>query len=237
MSVTARAVHAAVVVAGLLGISGMSATAAAQRYQRNGPRTSQPPRAYAPPPRSARTAPSHPRIGVAAEPRPNVDQRSVWTLNRNQRVSPQHRFGRVSTPAIVYYIPVPSDGGYGSYGYGGGVYDTDGRPLYAAYEMEVARQSVSPITLPDLNGSPYVVTEGGAMVVDFGDGYRRTVPSCAVVAAAATPDGHPRTIFYQGPADGIILRAGSTGRVRGTPAGSANVCYAVDPYGRTELRY
>jgi hypothetical protein len=173
-------------------------------------------------------AQSRPRIGFAATPRPNL----------GQRLSPRNRFGRVSAPAIVYYVPVPIDGGYGGYGgYGGGVYDTDGRPLYAAYEMEVARQSGGPISLPDLTGSPYVVTEGGAMVVDFGDGYRRTVPSCAVVAAAATPDGRPRTIFYQGSSDGIILRAGSTGLVRGSPGGSANVCYAVDAYGRTELRY
>lgn len=229
MSVTTRAVHTAVVVAGMLGIPGTSATAVAQRYQHNEPRASQPARAYAAPPRSVRPAQSRPRIGMAVEPRRNVDQRSASTLNRDQRVSPRHRFGRVSAPAIVYYVPVPSGGG--------GVYDTDGRPLYAAYEMEVARQSASPISVPDLNGSPYAVTEGGAMVVDFGDGYRRTVPSCAVEAAAATPDGHPRTIFYQGPSDGIILRAGSTGRVRGTPAGSANVCYAVDAYGRTELRY
>jgi hypothetical protein len=232
MSVSTHAVHVAVIVAGLLGVSGVSTTADAQRYQRNEPRASQPARAYTAPPRSVRADQSHPRIGIAIEPRPSVDQRSVSKLNRDQRVSPRHRFGRVSAPAIVYYMTAPS-GGYE----GGGVYDTDGRPLYAAYEMEVARQSVSPMSLPDLTGSSYVVTDGGAMVVDFGDGYRRTVPSCATVAAAGTPDGHPRTIFYQGPSDGIILRAGSTGRVRGTPAGSANVCYAADAYGRTELRY
>jgi hypothetical protein len=230
MSVTTRVLHTAVVVAGLLGVSGLSATAIAQRYERNQPRASQPARAYTPPPRSIRTAQPRLRIGTAAQARPNVDQRSFSTLNRDQRVSPRHRFGRVSSPAIVY-IPVPSDG------YGGGVYDTDGRPLYAAYEMEVARQSASPIGAPDLSGSPYVVNDGGVMVVDFGDGSRRTVPSCAVVAAAATPDGRPRTIFYQGSSDGVVLRAGSTGRVRGTPAGAAGACYAVDAYGRMELRY
>jgi hypothetical protein len=232
MSVTTRAVRAAIVVAGLLGFSGMSATAVAQRYQRVEPRAPQPARAYVAPPQSVRAAQSRPRIGTAAQPRPTVDQRFGSTFNRDQRNSPQHRFRRVSAPAIVYYIPVPSDG-YGA----GGVYDTDGRPLYAAYAMEVARQSVSPISMPDLSGSSYVVAEGGAMVVDFGDGNRRTVPSCAVVAAAATPDGRPRTIFYQGPSDGIVLRAGSEGRVRGTPGADANACYAADAYGRTELRY
>jgi hypothetical protein len=229
MSSTGRAAHAAVVIiAGLLGVTGTSSTAIAQRHGPVAPRAAQPQ-----PVRPAQRQ----RIGFAVEARPNSDQRSFSMLNDDQRFSSRHRLNRVSAPVIVYYVPVPSGDDYPSRGYGGGVYDTDGRPLYAAYEMQVARQSVSAISLPDLSGSPYVVTEGGAMVVDFGDGYRRTVPSCAVLSAAATPDGHPRTIFYQGPPDGIILRAGSTGRVRGTPAGSANVCYAVDAYGRTELRY
>jgi hypothetical protein len=101
----------------------------------------------------------------------------------------------------------------------------------------VSRQYAAPASTPDLRGSAYVVGEGGAMIVDFGDGYRRAIPSCAAVAAEATPDGHPRTLFYQPPSDGIILREGSTGLVMGKPAGAAHVCYAADAWGRTELRY
>src|SRR4051794_33448143 len=114
MSVRIRALHAVVLVAGLLGCSGIWTRAMAQGDQRNERR------GYAPPPQTVRATQSRPRIGTAAQPRIDV----------GQRFSPRHRFGQVAAPAIVYYVPVPSGDGYG-YGYGGGVYDTDGRPLYA----------------------------------------------------------------------------------------------------------
>lgn len=247
MSAKARAVHAAfVVVAGMLGISGTSSTAVAQRPRYGMASAPQPERVRTAQPQYARTAQPErpraalPRFGTAViiDTKSNHDRRSFSSLNRDQRLSSRHRIGQVSAPAIVYYIPVPSGSDYpSSRGYGGGVYDTDGRPLYEAYEMQVATQYAAPAGTPDLGGSPYVVVEGGAMVVDFGNGYRRTVASCAALAAVATPDGHPRTLFYQPPADGIILRAGNAGRVLGTPAGAAHVCYAVDEWGRTELRY
>ena len=238
MSATARAVHAAVVVvAGLLGISGTSSTAVAQRPRYGMASAPQPERVRAAQPRYARTAQPErpraalPRFGTAViiDTKSNDDRRSFSRLNRDQRTSSHHRIGQVSAPAIVYYVPVPSGYDYypSSRGYGGGVYDTDGRPLYEAYERQVAKQYESAVGTPDLGGSPYVVTEGGAMVVDFGNGYRRTVASCGALAAEATPDGHPRTLFYQPPADGIILRPRNHRRVGGPPP--PGPAYVVPP--------
>jgi hypothetical protein len=232
MGSISRVAHGAVVIiAGLLGIAAASSTAIAQRPRYGTASEPQPERSRA----------AQPRIGMAViiDTKSNDDRRSFSRLNRDQRVSSHHRIGHGSAPAVVYYVPVPSYGSDypSSRGYGGGVYDTDGRPLYEAYEAQVAKQYASAVGTPDLGGSPYIVGEGGAMTVDFGNGYRRTVASCAALAAEATPDGHPRTLFYQPPADGIILRPGNSGRVLGTPAGSAHVCYAVDAWGRTELRY
>jgi hypothetical protein len=219
MSTTARAVHAAVVVvAGLIGVVGSSSAAAAQRGR--------PATAAQPTPhdsrRDARSQRSSMTMNVDSRQR-GGEQRGHDRFRNNQRLS----------PTVVYYVPVPV-----GYGGGGGVYDTDGRPLYEAYERQVTREYGQPVVgTPDLSGSSYVVAEGGVMIVDVGDGQRRSVASCAALSADATPDGHPRTVFYQPPADGIILREGSTGRVRGTPPATANACYGVDAYGRTELRY
>jgi hypothetical protein len=219
MSTTARAVHAAVVVvAGLIGVVGGSSSAAAQRGR--------PATAAQPTPqdsrREARSQRSSMSMIVDSRQR-GADQRGQDRFRNNQRLS----------PTVVYYVPVPT-----GYGGGGGVYDTDGRPLYEAYERQVAREYSQPVVgTPDLSGAPYVVGAGGVMIVDVGDGQPRTVASCAALSAEATPDGRPRTVFYQGPSDGIILREGNTGRVRGTPPATANACYGVDPYGRTELRY
>jgi hypothetical protein len=149
-----------------------------------------------------------------------------------------------TTPTVVY-VPVPN--GYpaypvyasSGYGGGGGVYDTNGRPLYAGYDDAVAAsaQNAYPVGTPDLSGSPYVVVDGGAMLVDFGNGDRRTVSSCAVLASAGTPSGQSRTIFYRPAMDGVVLRAGQRGRVLGAPTAGARVCYTVDAYGRMVLAY
>ena len=142
-------------------------------------------------------------------------------------------------PQVVYYYPVPV--GYpvyqqGAYG-GGGVYDTNGRPLSSGFDAPVVRQYEGPLGTPDLSGVPYVAVEGGTMLVDFGDGDRRTLASCAAVAAAQAPDGRSRTVFYRPPADALVLRPGQRGRVLGAPPAGAWSCYQLDPYGRTVLSY
>lgn len=144
-----------------------------------------------------------------------------------------------------------SQGGYGQlpvyypmagYAVGGGVYDTNGRPLWSGYDAQPAAPMVSSGeygggATPDLSGSPYTVIDGGTMVVDFGNGDRRAVPSCAAAEQAGTPDGQPRTIFYRAPAYALVLRAGQRGQVLGRPTAGARVCYTMDTYGRVALAY
>ena len=151
-----------------------------------------------------------------------------------QTAPPERRNWRSARRVI--YVPIPLY--YGYVAQPSRVTDVDGRPLGEAFEMQASREEASsfPVYTPDLSGSPYVVIDGGAMVVDFGDGLRRTFASCAALSAESTPDGQPRTLFYRPPA-GIVFRAGRTGRVRGAPPAGANACYANDAYGRTELRY
>jgi hypothetical protein len=93
------------------------------------------------------------------------------------------------------------------------------------------------MSTPDLSGSPYVVVDGGMMVVDFGNADRRAIPSCAALELDGTPDGRPRTIFYRPPEDAVVLRAGQSGRVIGAPTAGARVCYTADAYGRMVLNY
>lgn len=182
------------------------------------------------------TAAPQPERGQSARQYPGV------RTGGGERRPSQYRNSRQS-PRVVY-VPVPvSIDYYGSpHGYGN-VYDANGRPLADQHERAEAYATTAHSTLsfqaytPDLSGSPYVVLGGGAMVVDFGEGRRITVPSCAATSAAGTPDNQPRTVFYRPPSDGIVFRAGHTGRVRGSPPGGASVCYASDAYGRTELRY
>ena len=213
MSITTRAMYAAAVVAALSAITGALSTASAQRGR--------------PTQREAERV-TRPSSGISV----SIDGRG----NDRRMPSERRNNGRWVQPR-VYYVPVPVYyTGYSSRGHGGGVYDTNGRPLGEAYEVQ-ANQYGYGVGTPDLSGTPYVVGDGGAMVVDFGDGLRRSFASCAALSANATPDGHSRTVFYQLPADGIILRAGQSGRVRGTPPGGVDACYAVDAYGRTELRY
>ena len=147
---------------------------------------------------------------------------------------------RGHAPAVVYYYPYPVAVGYPTYqpgGQGGGVYDTNGRPLSSGFDTPVVRQYEGPLGTPDLSGAPYVAVEGGAMLVDFGNGDRRTFASCAAVAAAATPDGQSRTVFYRPPVDGLVLRPGQRGHVIGAPPAGARSCYQLDRYGRTVLSY
>ncbi len=53
-----------------------------------------------------------------------------------------------------------------------------------------------------------------------------TPSACAAPSAAGTPDNQP--VFLRPSSDGIVFRAGHTGRVRGAPPGGANACYASD---------
>jgi hypothetical protein len=117
------------------------------------------------------------------------------------------------------------------------VCDVNGHPVMRGFDEPEPYRPMSPAQVPDLSGSPYVALEGGVMFVDFGNGDRRNVPACAQQASASTPDGQPRTIFYTPPADGLILRAGSRGRVIGTPQAGALMCYGLDQYGRVALEY
>ena len=229
---TGRARHSALVVAGVLAAAGISPAASAQRSH---PVSVQAAQAETPRPTSP-----YPGASVIIEP--------GWYTRQHPQQEQGHRHERQHAAPLVVYVPVPSGYGYypqaryypqGSYypqtGYGGGVYDTNGRPLSSGYES-AASAPYLPGT-PDLGGSPYVVIGGGAMVVDFGISDRRVVPSCAAEAAARTPDGQTRTVFYAPAADGLILRAGQRGRVLGTPPAGAPACYGADAYGRVVLDY
>jgi hypothetical protein len=128
--------------------------------------------------------------------------------------------------------------GYGYYSTGGGVYDSNGRPLSAGYDAAVSAPASADYPMhgtPDLSGSPYVVTDGGIMIVDFGNNDRRAAPSCAAQSAESTPDGRPRTVFYRPQVAGLVLRPGQRGRVIGLPPTGARLCYSVDQYGRMQL--
>jgi hypothetical protein len=247
MSRANRAVRSALVVfAGALGIFGASSSAGAQRI------------GYAadPPPPPRPTVP-YPGATVTIDPRwyhdqGFPDQRFPSQGRRHQRLP------LFVAPSVIYYYQIPS-------GYGGAVYDANGRPLYSGFDAPAPgsyspapnacalapnacapapspydpapNQYWYPPATPDLSGSPYVVLEGGAMLVDFGYRDTRAIPSCGMSGSQLDPDGRPRTVFYTPPADSPILRAGSRGRVLGAPAAGARACYGVDAYGRMELRY
>jgi hypothetical protein len=223
MSRLSIARQTALVVAAI-GMCGVSSTAAAQRTT---PRPALGPTPAPPAP------PATPYPGATVIIDPRIYQ---------QQPQPQHR-GRQGRgyqnqggyPQVPIYYPTV---GYGS---GGGVYDTNGRPLWNGYDAQSAAPMTSqgefPAATPDLTGSPYTVIDGGTMVVDFGNGDRRAVPSCASVEKASTPDGQPRTIFYRPPAYALVLRAGQRGQVSGRPTAGARVCYTTDSYGRVVLAY
>jgi hypothetical protein len=242
MSGSSLARRAALVVAGAVGLFGVSSTAAAQRPT---PRQAQGPTPTPP------TPPATPYPGATV----TIDQRffGQQAFSRQDRRRERER---------TFFIPIPLY--YPSGGYGGGVYDTNGRPLSSYLDGPATQaapagaygptgsagpagspwpmgsatpQNDFPAATPDLSGSPYVVTDGGTMVVDFGNGDRRGVPSCAKVEEASTPDGQPRTLFYQPPAYALVLRAGQHGQVLGRPTAGARVCYTTDAYGRVVLAY
>lgn len=222
---TRRAVRSALVVAGVLGVLAGSFSAGAQRTTPRIGRAGSPPNL-----RSITPTIPYPGATITIEP-------GWYGLPSQGSARRYHR-----SPRVVY-VPVP--GGYGSYsqeGYGQGsgtVYDSFGRPLYAGYdEMSGGAHAnpAAPIGTPDLSGSPYAAVGGGVMVVDFGNNDRRAVPSCAAQTSAQSPDGQARTIFFR-PEYGVVLRAGQRGRVIGTPAAGARVCYTLDQYGRMALDY
>jgi hypothetical protein len=219
MSNIPRAARSALVVmAGLVALAAASSSALAQRV---------PPvvgRAGGLPPASIPTTP-YPGATVT------VDRRFVGA-QQVQRQGIRHQRQQPQT-----YYPVASYPAYG-YGGGGGVYDTNGRPLYVG-EAPAAAPTYGdfPVATPDLSGSPYVVVDGGTMIVNFGNGDRRAVPACAAVEAAGTPEGLPRTVFYRPPAYQLVLRAGQRGEVVGRPAAGARVCYGNDAYGRVALAF
>lgn len=227
MSSTLRAARTALIVAGLSSLGLVKHADAQRREPRAGVAVEQPPQRRGGAPYSP-----YPGSSVTIDPRDAGDRETA-------RHHAGHGMGRV-----VY---VPADYGYG-YGYGlregayypsgsyGGVTDVNGRPLSAGFDQGPASYA-APSYTPDLSGSPYVVIEGGAMLVDLPTGERRSVPSCAAQKAARDPDGRPRTVFYQ-PADyGVLLRQGQRGRVQGTPPAGAVTCYGIDSLGRIALLY
>ena len=234
MSSISRAARSALVVlAGLVGIVGASSVASAQRSQvRIG-------RAGSPPPQPSSTVP-YPGATVTIDPRFAVPPgQFLGNRRQHQRRNDGFSNGGFFPPVVYPY----------AYGSAGGVYDTNGRPLYTGYETQAPTQQYPaspypaspryndfPVATPDLSGSPYVVIEGGTMIVDFGNGDRRAVPACAVVEAASTPDGKPRTLFYQ-PGYQLVLRSGQRGQVLGRPTAGARICYTNDAYGRVVLDY
>lgn len=239
MSRTNRRSHRVLaVVAGACAIVGAALPAAAQETR---------------PPRIARAAqPAPPPPSATPYPGASVTIDPQWY--EYQRSAAQPRYRHRSAPPAVYYVPVPAGypyyQSYPAYPSGGGVYDTNGRPLSSGYDAPVwAPQSqygqgggaapayTAPGYTPDASGSPYIVIDGGAMVVDFGDGDRRAIPSCFVLASERAPDGKERTLFYRPPVDGLVFRAGQRGQVIGRPAAGVRSCYTADAYGRIVLEY
>jgi hypothetical protein len=241
MNTTGRAVRSALVVgAGMLAFFGASSVAIAQR--------SHPVQVLGPTPVPPQPTTPYPGATVTIEPGwyghqmvPSPYGQQVIPSPHGRRPMP-YPPGRhhPSAPGAVYYVPVPvAYPYYPQVGYGGGVYDTNGRPLTSGFDAPAPAPAPyeNPAYTPELSGSPYVVIDGGMMVVDFGNADRRAIAACATVASRATPDGQSRTVFYRPPADGLVLRAGQRGRVIGLPTAGARVCYTVDQYGRMVLDY
>ena len=239
MSSTTRRSHRMLVVAaGACAIVGAALPAFAQESR--APRIARAGQPAPPPP----SATPYPGASVTIDPQ--------WY--EYQRTTAQPRYRHPSAPPVVYYVPVPAGypyyQSYPTYPSGGGVYDTNGRPLSSGFDAPVWAPSsqygqggagapgyTAPGYTPDVSGSPYVIIDGGAMVVDFGNGDRRAISSCAALAAERAPDGKARTLFYRPPVDGLVFRAGQRGQVIGRPAAGVNSCYTADAYGRTVLDY
>lgn len=212
--------HALVVAASAIALAAGTSTADAQRVTPRYGRAVEP--------ESHKPANPYPGGGTV------VDQ--GWRARRPV-ASRTHQPGVApgSQVPVVIYVPVPVDQGYYQGGGYVGVTDAMGRPLSLGYEQAQAQAQADaiPAFTPDLSGSPYVIMDGGAMLVDFARGQRRSFPSCA----AQDPDGRPRTVFYQNGGRGVVLRTGQRGLVQGEPAAGAKACYEVDSYGRMALRY
>jgi hypothetical protein len=209
---------ALVVAAGMC--LGATSTAHAQRA------TPRPGRAADGPPPPPPATP-YPGATIIVDPRGYGSQRANFDRFPRRRHDQQF-FNDAYFPAL----------GYGYYGSAGGVYDSNGRLLSAGYDAAVSAPVSADYPMhgtPDLSGSPYVVTDGGIMVVDFGNNDRRAAPSCAAQSAESTPDGRPRTVFYRPQVAGLVLRPGQRGRVVGLPPVGARLCYSVDQYGRMTL--
>jgi hypothetical protein len=238
MSRSSIARHAALVIATVAGVCGLSSTAAGQR---RAPRSPPPAPSQARPRFAFGPTPTRPTPPATPYPGATVTDRRFY----GQRFPGSVR-GRRNGAGRGGGFPID---GYGyAYGYDGVAgydvydpYDMYGRPLRSGYDPaapQAAPQSDFPMgTTPDLSGSPYVVIDGGTMVVNFGNGDRRAVPSCGSVEKASTPEGQPRTIFYRPPAYSLVLRAGQRGQVLGRPAAGARVCYTLDSLGRIALAY
>ena len=235
MSRTTRRSHRMLVVASAFAI--VAAASPAFGQEGRAPRIARAGQPAPPPP----SATPYPGASVTIDPQ--------WY--EYQRSASEPRYRHRPEPPVVYYVPVPTGYPYyQSYPSGGGVYDTNGRPLSSGFDAPVwAPQSqygqggaaapayTAPGYTPDVSGSPYVVIDGGAMVVDFGDGDRRAIPSCFALASERAPDGKARTLFYRPPVDGLVFRAGQRGQVIGRPAVGLNACYTADGYGRIVLDY
>lgn len=210
---TAHSMRRAIVMAaGTLALAALAPAAQAQRSTPRQGRGVEPP---PPPPES------YPASLAATDPR--------WHDRRGQHL--RRPAGPGPQSPVVVYVVVPADGYYQPAVYGG-VTDANGRPLSAGFDQAPTPDAIPSFT-PDLSGSPFVVIETGAMMVDFPNGERRTFPSCA----AEDPDGRPRTVFYYGEGRGLVLRAGQRGRVQGQPAAGVKACYTIDAYGRIALEY
>jgi hypothetical protein len=248
MDSSIRSVRAALTVAAVV-LVGATSTANAQRQL---PRLGVAGQPRAPRTGTADNPATDPRRGGGQNPgwdgQNDPRHQGPWTDNRDPRHQGQNygnrdprRQVRTGGPSVIYVVPPGYGYGYGAGAYyppqpyyGGGVYDANGRPLYASTES--GRQENFSYT-PDLSGSPYSVTDEGMMVVDFADAERRAFPSCAAAVDARDPQGRPRTIFYQPTDYWMVLRPGQRGRVQGTPPAGVQACYAVDSAGRVVLRY
>jgi hypothetical protein len=227
MTRTARRTRAARILVAAAATIAIASTAGAQRAHPVVGRA-----ADAPPPPPTVPFTPYPGATITVDPRPYAGP--AYGAPGYPSLRHYDRGGSYAMPGYYYS---PAYAYYPSVGYGGGVYDTSGRPLASYFDPPPPAQYESPMGVPDLTGSPYTVIRGGAMVVDFGNGDRRTVPACATVAAEATPDGRPRTIFYTPQPGALVLRQGSQGRVHGAPGAGARACYEADAYGRVVLSY
>lgn len=252
MDRTIASARAALTIAAIV-LAGAASPASAQRQL---PRLG-----VAAQPRAPRTGTA--AAGAANDPRRGTGQNGGWNGQGDPRHDgpwiesrdPRHqgqrddtrdprRHARTGGPSVIYVVPPGYGYGYG-YGqgayyppqpyYGGGVYDANGRPLYASADAQGRQESFA--YTPDLSGSPYSVTDEGMMVVEFADTDRRAFPSCAGATDARDPQGRPRTVFYQPTDYWMVLRPGQRGRVQGMPPAGVQACYAVDSAGRVVLRY